>query len=67
MGALIGEVVEGLITGIRGAVTRAKVADALESVAGKIRRSEIVSDEAIEKANVTWERMKSVRDKFKDE
>lgn len=67
MGALIGDVVEGLIVGIKGAVTRAKIADAMESIAGQIRRNEIVSDETIEKANETLERMKSVRDKFKDE
>ncbi len=67
MGALIGDLVEGLITGIRGAVTRAKIADALESVAGQIRRNEIVSDETIEKANATLERMKSARDRFRDD
>lgn len=67
MGALIGEAIEGIILGIKGAVTRAKLADAMESVANKIRREEIVSDEAIEKANKTLDRMRSVRDRYKDD
>lgn len=66
MGAIIGEVLEGLILGIKGAVTRAKLADAMESVANKIRREEVVSDEAIEKANKTLDRLRSVRDRYQD-
>lgn len=66
MGAIIGEVVEGLISGIRGAVTRAKVAKTLESIAAKIRRGQLVSDEALSKANATLDKMRASRAKYKN-
>jgi len=67
MGELIGGLVEGLITGIKDAVDRERLAKSLEMMAGQVRRSEIVSDEALEKANKTLQLMRSVRAQYKDE
>jgi flavin-binding protein dodecin len=66
MGELIGGLVEGLITGIKDAVDRAKLGDAFIKVGEGIKRGEYVSDEAIDKANKTLKRMRSVRDQFQD-
>lgn len=66
MGSIIGEVIEGLYTGIKN-ITRQSLADRLEALATKIRRGDLVSDEAIEKANATLKHMQSVRDLYKDE
>lgn len=67
MGSLIGEAIGGLIDGIRGVVTREKLAKSFEDMAGKIRRSELVSDEAIEQANKTLEKMRVIRDQYQDD
>lgn len=67
MGELIGGLIEGLVTGIRGAINRDQLARSLETLAGQVRRSEIVSDEALEKANKTLQLMRSVRAQYKDD
>lgn len=66
MGALIGAAVEGLITGIKGAVDRAKLGDAFIKYGEGIKRGDFVSDDAIDKAGKTLDRMRSVRDRFGD-
>ena len=67
MGELIGGLVEGLITGVKGAINRESLAKSFEATAAKIRRSEIVSDEAIDKANKTLQIMRSVRARYQED
>lgn len=67
MGELIGGLVEGVITGIKNAVNRDKLADEFEALAGKIRRGDIVSDEAIAKAAATLQRMRDARAAYQDD
>lgn len=66
MGELIGGLVEGLIVGIKGAIDRAKLGDAFIEYGEGIKRGKYVSDEAVEKANKTLERMRDARSRFKD-
>jgi len=67
MGELLGGLVEGLISGIKGAVNRDTLANSLEALAGQVRRAEIVSDEALDKANKTLQLMRSVRARYQDD
>lgn len=67
MGELVGGLVEGLVTGIKGVLDRKRLADELESIAAKVRRGDLVSDEALDKANKTLQRMRSVRADFQDD
>lgn len=66
MGSIIGEAVEGIILGIKGAIDRARLGDAFIEYGEGIKRGQYVSDEALEKAQKTLDRMKSVRDRFRD-
>jgi hypothetical protein len=66
MGELIGGLVEGLVSGIKGVIDRETLAKELEKLAGKVRREDIVSDAAIEQANKTLQRMRSVRSDYQD-
>lgn len=66
MGELIGGLIEGVITGIKGAVDRAKLGDAFIKLGQDIKRGDYVSDETLAKASKTLERMRSVRDRFQD-
>ena len=67
MGELLGGLVEGLVNGIKGAINRESLAQGLEDLAGRVRREEIVSDGAIDKANKTLQLMRSVRARYQDE
>lgn len=66
MGELIGGIVEGLVTGVKGALDRNRLATAFEDVAIKIRRGDLVSDGALDRANKTLQRMRSVRAEYQD-
>ncbi len=67
MGELVGGLVEGLVTGIKDAFDRNRLADEFEAVAGKIRRGDLVSDEALDKANKTLQRMRDAREAYQDD
>ena len=65
MGALIGEAVEGIIRGIQGAIDRRKLGEAFVAFGEGVKRGDLVSDEALENAQKTLDRLRDVRDRFK--
>lgn len=63
MGALIGELIVDVVSGIKNA-TRESIAAAMRAAADKVERGDLVADEALERANKDQDKLDAIRAKF---
>jgi hypothetical protein len=64
MGAIIGEIIGDVLMGIKDA-TRESIAAAMRAAADKVERSDLVPDEALERAKKDQARIDAIREKFR--
>lgn len=64
MGALIGELIVDVVSGIKDA-TRGSIAAAMRAAADKVERGDLVPDEALERANKDQDKLDAIRAKFR--
>ena len=65
MGALIGELIVDIVSGIKNA-TRESIAAAMRASADKVERGDLVADEALERANKDQSKLDAIRARFGD-
>ena len=63
MGALIGELIVDIVSGIKNA-TRESIAAAMRASADKVERGDLVADAALERATKDQDRLDAIRKKF---
>lgn len=63
MGALIGELIVDVVSGIKNA-TRESIAAAMRASADKVERGDLVADDALERASKDQDRLDAIRKKF---
>ena len=63
MGALIGELIVDIVSGIKNA-TRESIAAAMRAAADKVERGDLVADEALERAKKDQSKLDAIRAKF---
>lgn len=63
MGALIGELIVDIVSGIKNA-TRESIAAAMRASADKVERGDLVADDALERASKDQDRLDAIRKKF---
>ena len=63
MGALIGELIVDIVSGIKNA-TRESIAAAMCASADKVERGDLVADEALERANKDQSKLDAIRARF---
>ena len=63
MGALIGELIVDIVSGIKNA-TRESIAAAMRASADKVERGHLVADEALERANKDQSKLDAIRARF---
>jgi hypothetical protein len=63
MGALIGELIVDIVSGIKNA-TRESIAAAMRASADKVERGDLVADEALERANKDQSKLDAIRARF---
>jgi hypothetical protein len=64
MGAIIGEIIGDVLMGIKDA-TRESIAAAMRAAADTVERSDLVPDEALERAKKDQARIDAIREKFR--
>ena len=64
MGALIGELIVDVVSGIQDA-TRESIAAAMRAAADKVERGDLVPDEALERATKDQDKLDAIRAKFR--
>ncbi len=63
MGALIGELIVDIVSGIKNA-TRESIAAAMRASADKVERGDLVADDALERANKDQSKLDAIRARF---
>jgi hypothetical protein len=63
MGALIGELIVDVVSGIKNA-SRESLAAAMRAAADKVERGDLVADEALERANKDQSKLDAIRSRF---
>jgi hypothetical protein len=64
MGAIIGELIVDVISGVKDA-TRNSIAAAMRAAADKVERGDLVPDEALDRAKKDQGRLDAIRAKFR--
>jgi len=64
MGALIGELIVDIVSGLKNA-TRQSLAAAMRAAADKVERGDLVPDEALERATQDQDKLDAIRARFR--